>query len=54
VILSEERTLQVFEKEVLRRISGLKKVEIIEVGDNCIMRSFITCNSSLNIIRKIK
>jgi hypothetical protein len=32
VIFSEERTLQVFDKEVLRRVFGLKKGEIMKLG----------------------
>jgi hypothetical protein len=33
----------VFEKRLLRRIFGPEKNEVIEVGEDCIMRSFITC-----------
>jgi hypothetical protein len=33
----------VFENRVLRRIFGPKRDEVMEVGENCIMRSFITC-----------
>jgi hypothetical protein len=33
----------VFEKRVLRRIFGLKRDEMREVGENYIMKSFITC-----------
>jgi hypothetical protein len=36
-------TQQVFENRVLRRTFGLKRDEVIEAGENCIMRSFITC-----------
>jgi hypothetical protein len=36
--LREEHRLRVFQNRVLRRIFGPK------VGENCIMRSFITCN----------
>jgi hypothetical protein len=32
----------VFEDRVLRRIFGLNRDEVMEVGENCIMRSFIT------------
>jgi hypothetical protein len=32
----------VFENRVLRRIFGPKRDEETEVGENCIMRSFIT------------
>jgi hypothetical protein len=38
--LREGHRLRVFENRVLRRISGVKRDEI---GENCIMRSFITC-----------
>jgi hypothetical protein len=41
--LREERSLRVFENRVLRRIFGSKRVRRQEVGENCIMRSFITC-----------
>jgi hypothetical protein len=41
--LREERRLKVFEIRVLRRIFEPKGDEIIEGGENCIMRSFITC-----------
>jgi hypothetical protein len=37
--LREEHRLWVFEKRVFRRISGSKRDE----GENCIMKSFITC-----------
>jgi hypothetical protein len=33
----------VFENRVLRRIFGPKRDEVIGAGENCIMRSFITC-----------
>jgi hypothetical protein len=33
----------VFENRVLRRIFGPKRDEVQETGENCIMRSFITC-----------
>jgi hypothetical protein len=32
-----------FENRVLRRIFGPKRDEVTGVGENCIMRSFITC-----------
>jgi hypothetical protein len=32
----------VFENRVLRGIFGLKRDEVIEDGENCIMRGFIT------------
>jgi hypothetical protein len=44
LILKEEYRLRVFQKRVLRRIFALKRDELAEVGENCIMRSFITCN----------
>jgi hypothetical protein len=34
---------RVFENRVLRRIFGPKRDEVRKVGENCIMRSFITC-----------
>jgi hypothetical protein len=34
--------LKVSQNRVLRRISGLKRHEVVEVEANCIMRSFIT------------
>jgi hypothetical protein len=43
VTLREEHRLRVFENRVLRRIFGPKRDEVTEVGENCIMRSFITC-----------
>jgi hypothetical protein len=33
----------VFEKRVLRRIFRPRRYEVTEVGENCIMWSFITC-----------
>jgi hypothetical protein len=39
--LREEHRLRVFENRVLR-IFGPKRDEVI--GENCIMKSFITCN----------
>jgi hypothetical protein len=33
----------VFENRVLREIFGPKRDGVKEVGENCIMRSFITC-----------
>jgi hypothetical protein len=41
--LREEHRLRVFEIRVLRRIFGPKRDEVREVGENCIMRSIITC-----------
>jgi hypothetical protein len=40
--IQEEHRLKVFENRVLRRIFGLKRDEVMEIGENCIMRSFIT------------
>jgi hypothetical protein len=39
----EKHIDRVFENRVLRRICGPKRNEIMEVGENCIMRTFITC-----------
>jgi hypothetical protein len=33
----------VYENRVLKRISGFKRKEVVEAGDDYIMRSFITC-----------
>jgi hypothetical protein len=33
----------VFENRVLRRIFGPKRVKWQEAGENCIMKSFVTC-----------
>jgi hypothetical protein len=41
--LSEEYRLRVFENRVLRTIFGPKRDEVIGGGENCIIRSFITC-----------
>jgi hypothetical protein len=41
--LREEYRLRVFENRLLRKIFGPKKDEVIEVRENCIMKSFITC-----------
>jgi hypothetical protein len=35
--------MRVFENRVLRRIFGPKRDKGTEDGENCIMRSFITC-----------
>jgi hypothetical protein len=40
----EKRRLRVFENRVLRRIFGPKRDEVTDGGENCIMRSFITCS----------
>jgi hypothetical protein len=42
--LREEHRLRVFENRVLSRIFAPKRDEIVEVGDSCIMRNFITCS----------
>jgi hypothetical protein len=41
--LREEHRVRVFEKRVLRRIFGLKRMKRLEVGEGCIIRSFVTC-----------
>jgi hypothetical protein len=41
--LREERRLRVFEDRVLRRILDQREMKWQEVGENYIMRSFITC-----------
>jgi hypothetical protein len=40
--LKEEHRLRAFEKRVLRRIFGSRRKRQ-QAGENCIMRSFITC-----------
>jgi hypothetical protein len=40
--LKEEHSLRVFENRVLRTIFGPKRNEWREIGEKCIMRSFIT------------
>jgi hypothetical protein len=40
--LREEHRLRVFENRVLMRIFGAKRMWL-EAGEDCIMRSFITC-----------
>jgi hypothetical protein len=40
--LMEEQGLRVFENRALRRILGPKRDEVIGVGENCVMRSFMT------------
>jgi hypothetical protein len=35
--------LRAFQKRVLRRIFGPKREEMAEAGEDCIIRSFITC-----------
>jgi hypothetical protein len=39
----QEHTLRVFENRMLRRMFGPKREEAGEAGEDCIMRSFITC-----------
>jgi hypothetical protein len=39
----EEHRMSVFENSVLRRIFGPKREIVMEAGENCVMRSFITC-----------
>jgi hypothetical protein len=46
LILKEEHRLKIFENRVQRRILGSERDEVIEVGENCIMRNFITCTLS--------
>jgi hypothetical protein len=41
--LREEHRLRVFEKRELRKIFDPKRDEVTEVGEKCIMRSFINC-----------
>jgi hypothetical protein len=41
--LREEHRLRVSENRVLRRIFATKGRKCREVGEDCIMRSFITC-----------
>jgi hypothetical protein len=43
LILREEHRLRVFENRVLRRVFGPKSNEVREIGENCILSSFITC-----------
>jgi hypothetical protein len=42
----------VFENRVLRRIFGHEREEV--AGEDCIMRSFITCGLHQNIIKVIQ
>jgi hypothetical protein len=39
VTLREEHRLKVFENRVLRWIFGPKREEVVDAGENCIMRS---------------
>jgi hypothetical protein len=41
LILREEHRLRVFESRELRRIFGLKREKWLDVGGNCMMRSFV-------------
>jgi hypothetical protein len=41
--LREEHGFRVFENRVLRRTFEPKREELTGNGENCIMRSFITC-----------
>jgi hypothetical protein len=41
--MREEHWLRVFENRVLKRILGHKREEEAEAGEDCIMRSLITC-----------
>jgi hypothetical protein len=43
LILKKEHWLRVFENRVLRRIFRPKRKEVAEDGEDCIMRSFVTC-----------
>jgi hypothetical protein len=39
----EQHRLRMFVNRVLRRIFGRKRDEMMRVGENCIMRSFVIC-----------
>jgi hypothetical protein len=41
--LREEHRPELLEKRVLRKISGDKKQELAEVGENCIIKSCMIC-----------
>jgi hypothetical protein len=41
--LREEHRVRVFESRLLRRILGPKRDKVREVGENCVIRCFITC-----------
>jgi hypothetical protein len=43
LILRDEHRLRVFKIRVLRGIFEQKGMKLLEVGENCIMRNFITC-----------
>jgi hypothetical protein len=42
--LREEHRLRVFENRALRRIYGPKRDEMKKIGENYVLRSFISCN----------
>jgi hypothetical protein len=44
----------VFENRVLRRMFGPSRDEVTGVGENCVMRSFITCNFAKYNLNKVK
>jgi hypothetical protein len=54
LILREEHKLRAFENRVLRRISGLKRDEVIEAWRNLHNEEFHNLYSSPNIITMIK
>jgi hypothetical protein len=43
VSLGEGHRLRVSEKKALRGASGRKRGEVMETGENCILRSFVNC-----------
>jgi hypothetical protein len=47
--LREEHRLRVYEKRVLRGVLGPKREEM-EVGEDCIMRTLITCTLHLILL----
>jgi hypothetical protein len=49
--LKEENRLGVFENRVLKRIFGPKREEVAGSGEDCIMRSFITCTLHKILLR---
>jgi hypothetical protein len=44
----------VFDNRVLKRKLGPKREEVMEAGEDYIMRNFVTWSTSPNIIRVIK
>jgi hypothetical protein len=46
--LREEHRLRVFEKRVLRRTNGAKRLEVVETREDVIIRNFITCTNQLS------